>query len=79
MHRTVTLDYCVVLKGQIVLELDGGEKVVLNEGDSLVQKGTMHSWFNKSDQWCRILVVMLAAEKITTRDGKVLEPGNAQK
>lgn len=73
MHRTVTLDYCVVLKGEIVLILEGGKEVVLKEGDTLVQRGTMHAWLNKTDEWCRVLVVMLGAEKVRCEDGRVLD------
>ncbi|PWY88035.1 hypothetical protein BO94DRAFT_61684 [Aspergillus sclerotioniger CBS 115572] len=48
MHRTVTLDYIVVLKGQVVLTLEDGKRVTLAEGDTTVQRGTMHSWENES-------------------------------
>ncbi|RFU30565.1 hypothetical protein B7463_g5762, partial [Scytalidium lignicola] len=79
MHRTVTLDYCVVLKGEIVLKLDGGEEAVVKEGEYIVQRGTMHAWVNKSNDWCRILCVMLGAEKVKCEDGKVLDAAVAGK
>ncbi|KAH8804714.1 cupin 2 domain-containing protein [Xylogone sp. PMI_703] len=79
MHRTVSLDYCVILKGEIVLKLDGGEEVVLKEGDYIVQRGTMHAWINKSNEWCRVLCIMLAAEKVKREDGKILEAAIAGK
>ncbi|KAJ7698270.1 hypothetical protein B0H17DRAFT_927445 [Mycena rosella] len=61
VHRTVSLDYGIVAKGSIVLELDGGERVALNEGDTVVQRGAMHSWRNESTEWARIYFVVLGA------------------
>jgi mannose-6-phosphate isomerase-like protein (cupin superfamily) len=48
MHRTKTLDYVVVIEGEIVLILDDSE-VVLKTGDVVVQRGTDHAWENRSD------------------------------
>ena len=48
MHRTKTLDYAVVIEGEIVLILDDSE-VVLKKGDVVVQRGTDHAWENRSD------------------------------
>lgn len=49
MHRTRTLDYAVVIEGEIVLILDDSE-VVLKPGDVSVQRGTDHAWENRSDE-----------------------------
>lgn len=49
MHRTKTLDYVVVIEGEIVLLLDDTE-TVLRKGDVTVQRGTNHAWENRSDQ-----------------------------
>jgi hypothetical protein len=49
MHRTRTLDYAVVIEGEIVLILDDSE-VVLTKGDVSVQRGTDHAWENRTDQ-----------------------------
>src|SRR6478736_6215624 len=46
MHRTETLDYAILLKGECDLELDDGERVSLKPGDVVVQRGTMHAWVN---------------------------------
>jgi hypothetical protein len=48
MHRTRTLDYVVVIEGEVVLALDDSE-VVLKQGDVVVQRGTNHAWENRSD------------------------------
>ena len=45
-HRTETVDYAILLSGEIDLELDGDEVVHLKAGDVVVQRGTMHTWIN---------------------------------
>ena len=47
MHRTETVDYAILLSGECDLELDDGKTVHLTQGDIIVQRGTMHAWFNK--------------------------------
>ncbi|MGH1368110.1 MAG: cupin domain-containing protein [Maritimibacter sp.] len=57
MHRTESIDYGVVLEGQIVLLLDDSE-VVLEQGDMVVQRGTIHAWTNRTDKITRMLFVL---------------------
>ena len=52
MHRTQTLDYVVVIDGELVLLLDDSE-VTLKQGDVVVQRGTNHAWENRSDKVAR--------------------------
>jgi mannose-6-phosphate isomerase-like protein (cupin superfamily) len=52
MHRTQTLDYVVVIDGEIVLILDDSE-ITLKQGDVVVQRGTNHAWENRSDRVAR--------------------------
>jgi mannose-6-phosphate isomerase-like protein (cupin superfamily) len=52
MHRTRTLDYVVVIEGELVLILDDSE-VTLKTGDVVVQRGTDHAWENRSDTVAR--------------------------
>jgi mannose-6-phosphate isomerase-like protein (cupin superfamily) len=63
MHRTDTVDYCVVLSGEIWAVLDEDE-VLLRAGDCLVQRGTRHAWSNRSDQPCTIAFVLVAAKPL---------------
>jgi len=60
MHRTATIDYAIVLSGEIYAVLDQGE-VLLEAGDVLVQRGTNHAWSNRSDRPCRIAFVLVDA------------------
>jgi len=73
MHRTLSLDYAVVLSGEIVLTLDSGEEKTVRAGDFIVQQGVNHEWHNRSADPCRLLCVMVGAEKVTLKDGTQLE------
>lgn len=57
MHRTESIDYGIVLEGQIVLLLDEAE-VVLGAGDVVVQRGTIHAWTNRTDTITRMLFIL---------------------
>jgi hypothetical protein len=60
MHRTESVDYGIVLDGQIVLLLDDSE-VVLEQGDMVVQRGTIHAWTNRTDKICRMAFILTDA------------------
>lgn len=65
MHRTVSLDYGVVLEGEIELVLDSGESRIMKKGDVSVQRGTNHMWKNRSaTEWARMLYVLQEAKPI---------------
>jgi len=57
MHRTETVDFGIVLDGELVLILDEGE-TTLHKGDIVVQRGTNHAWSNRSDKPCRIAFIL---------------------
>jgi len=61
MHRTNSIDYGIVLSGQVELELDDGAKTVLGPGDICIQRGTMHLWRTVGDEPCRIVFVLIEA------------------
>ncbi|KAJ7087045.1 hypothetical protein C8R43DRAFT_1115315 [Mycena crocata] len=64
LHRTITLDYGIVFRGTVILELEDGDRVTLNEGDTVVQRGTMHTWRNETTEWAKMYFVMLGAKPI---------------
>ena len=70
MHRTDSIDYAVVISGEIDMRLDDSE-VHLRAGDVLVQRGTIHNWINRGDQPCMIAFVLIDAKPVTV-DGKTL-------
>jgi hypothetical protein len=55
MQTTRTLDFCLILEGEVTLILDT-EDVQLSAGDTVVQRGTNHAWSNRSDRPCRIAI-----------------------
>ncbi|MBI1684091.1 cupin domain-containing protein [Caulobacter hibisci] len=57
-HRTETLDYGIVLEGELVLIMDEGEATV-RAGDIVVQRGTNHGWANRTDKNCRIAFILI--------------------
>lgn len=62
IHRTRSLDYVVVLEGEITLLLDDGD-VLLKAGDVVVQQGTNHAWINRGAATCRLAMVFIDAEE----------------
>ncbi|MBI3198671.1 MAG: cupin domain-containing protein [Rhodospirillales bacterium] len=69
-HRTNSIDYAVVLSGEIDMEMDG-TVVTLRAGDVLVQRGTIHDWINRSDKPCVIAFVLIDARPVE-HGGKML-------
>jgi uncharacterized cupin superfamily protein len=62
MQRTRTLDFCLILEGEVTLILDTQE-VHLTAGDTVIQRGTNHAWSNRSDRPCRIAISSHDAER----------------
>lgn len=58
MHRTETIDYALVLEGQMTLVMDDQE-IVLDTGDVVVQRGTNHAWSNRSSKRVRMLYILI--------------------
>jgi uncharacterized cupin superfamily protein len=64
MHRTESVDYGIVLEGEITLLVDEGETTV-RAGDIVIQRGTNHGWSNRSGKNCRIAFILI--------DGKFID------
>jgi len=78
MHRTASVDYGIVLSGEIVMLLDDTE-VHLKTGDVVVQRGTNHAWTNRTDRICRMAFILTdgrlepeLAEAIAAHDAALL-------
>jgi quercetin dioxygenase-like cupin family protein len=69
-HRTDSIDYAVVLKGEIDMEMDGS-MIHLKAGDVLVQRGTIHNWINNGTAPCVIAFILIDGKSVTA-GGKVL-------
>src|SRR5437763_1747943 len=70
-HRTDSLDYAVIMSGEIDMELDGST-THLKAGDVVVQRGTVHNWVNRGTEPCVIAFVLIAAKPVEV-GGKVLQ------
>jgi Cupin domain len=62
-HVTDTVDYAVCLEGEIWAVLDEGE-TLMRAGDVLIQRGTYHAWSNRGDRPCRMLFVLIDADRL---------------
>jgi uncharacterized cupin superfamily protein len=61
MHMTKTIDYALMLQGELVAIMDE-EETVLRAGDVLIQRGTNHAWANRSGQPARIAFILIDAQ-----------------
>lgn len=71
VHRTDSIDYAVVISGEIDMELEKGSEVRLRAGDVVVQRGTVHNWINRGEAPCVVAFVLIDA-KSAVAGGKVL-------
>jgi mannose-6-phosphate isomerase-like protein (cupin superfamily) len=60
-HATETVDYVICLDGEIHLELDDGQEVVVTPGHCVIQRGTRHQWINKSDKPALMAAIVMGA------------------
>jgi quercetin dioxygenase-like cupin family protein len=63
MHKTDTIDYAIVVSGEIYAVMEKGE-VLLRAGDSLIQRGTNHAWSNRTEEPCVVAFVMVSAKPV---------------
>lgn len=68
-HRTNSVDYGVVLKGTITLQLNDAKSIDIHEGSLIVQRGTNHSWINNTKDWVRVLFVIEPAKPLVSELG----------
>lgn len=65
MHRTESLDFGIIIEGEVYMKLDSGESRLLKRGDVAVQRATMHSWKNPSEtEWARIMFVLQRCDPV---------------
>lgn len=63
MHRTQTLDYDIILDGELWLDVDDGEPRHLKAGDIVIQNGTRHAWRNRGDRPATMAAVLIGANR----------------
>jgi mannose-6-phosphate isomerase-like protein (cupin superfamily) len=63
MHTTDTVDYGIVVRGEMTLELDDGQKVHLRQGDCVIQNGTRHRWRNPLDEPCLMAFISIGGKR----------------
>jgi len=70
-HRTRSLDYAIILAGEIELELDHGITTRCTVGDVIIQRGTIHTWRNPTDQPTTIVFVLVDAMPVSSAGRKL--------
>jgi mannose-6-phosphate isomerase-like protein (cupin superfamily) len=78
MHRTATVDYIIILKGQIYAIVDEGE-VLLKAGDVFIQRGTVHSWSVRGSKPCVLAAILVSAKPLPKAAVKVAKKKAAKK
>jgi len=63
MHATDTVDYDIIMSGQVTMELDDGSEVTLGPGDVLIQTGTRHAWHNRGTEPCVLYNVLVGCPR----------------
>lgn len=64
MHRAVSIDYAIVLDGEMELLLDSGENRHMKRGDVAIQRGTIHQWVNPGNEWARMVFMLQEIEPL---------------
>lgn len=64
MHKTNSIDYAIIMEGEIDMMVDDGKEVHLKAGDVVVQRGNMHAWVNRTDKNCRIAFILIDSKPI---------------
>jgi quercetin dioxygenase-like cupin family protein len=72
IHRTESIDYAIVMSGEMDMELENGEVVHITQGDVIVQRGTVHNWVNNGTEPCMMAFVLIHAKlpEFGDADGK---------
>jgi quercetin dioxygenase-like cupin family protein len=76
LHRTETVDYGIVVRGELTLVLDDGSETPLRQGDVVVQRGTDHAWVNPTDEPAQMVFVLVDGR--FTDELKALLPGEPE-
>jgi len=70
LHRTSSIDYIILISGEITVILDDGVELTIKEpGSIIVQRGTFHGWVNKGTEWARYIAVVLNASPVPISSG----------
>ncbi|CAI7579194.1 unnamed protein product [Penicillium bialowiezense] len=72
-HRTLSLDYGIVLSGTVVLITDGGEEKILHPHDVIVCRGANHEWVNRGTEVARMFVVVVPSQEIVVNGERLVK------
>jgi len=71
VHRTSSIDYAILVSGEVTLILDDNvERTVTEPGSIIVQRGTIHQWINRGSTWAKVVFVIIDALPVKAKDGE---------
>lgn len=73
MHRTQSIDYGIILEGEVDMVLDNGETHRLRRGDVAIQRATIHQWCNPTDKWARVVFILLDSAPLSVKGERLYE------
>jgi len=74
MHRTTSIDYNILIRGELILQMENGDERHLKAGDVVIQRGSLHGWRNPSNtEWARLLSVLIDAVPAKPQGENLLE------
>ena len=63
IHSSDTIDYAIIISGQLWMQMEDGKEVMLEQGDCVVQTGVRHTWRNRGSEPCRVAFIILGATR----------------
>lgn len=73
MHRTQSLDYGIILEGEVDMVLDNGETHRMRRGDVAIQRATIHQWVNPTDKWARVAFILQDCKPLVVEGARLKE------
>lgn len=74
MHRTSSIDFGIIIEGNVIMKLDDGSETHMTRGDVAVQRATQHQWDNASQtEWARIVFVLQDIQPLTVNGERLKE------
>jgi len=76
LHRTSSIDYLILISGEVTAILeDGSERTITEPGSIVVQRGTLHKWENRGTTWTKFVAILVDATPVQTAEGVTLQEG----
>ena len=72
VHSSDTIDYALIISGELCMQMEDGNEVTLRQGDCVVPTGVRHTWRNRSTEPCRVAFIIIGAERTSDPEAETL-------